>query len=95
VWVTHQPERVFALLKIPAFNIKSPALLLSVINRQHGNNNRTIPFKDRLSQQFFKAKDAFSLVRGRFWNTIVMMFYLNVFYLPTLKDVVAHYKLWN
>ena len=23
------------------------------------------------------------------------MLYLNVFYLPTLKDVVGHYKLWN
>ena len=37
---------------------------------------------------FVKAKDAFS-------NTMLMMFYLNVFYLPTLKDVVGHYKLWN
>ena len=26
---------------------------------------------------------------------MLMMFYLNVFYLPTLKDVVGHYKLWN
>ena len=23
------------------------------------------------------------------------MFYLNVFYLPTLEDFVGHYKLWN
>ena len=44
---------------------------------------------------FVKAKDAFSRVRGRFWNTMLMMFYLNVFYLPTLKDVVGHYKLWS
>ena len=44
---------------------------------------------------FVKAKDAFSRVRGRFWNMMLMMFYLNVFYLPTLKDVVGHYKLWN
>ena len=44
---------------------------------------------------FVKAKDAFSRVRGTFWNTMLMMFYLNVFYLPTLKDVVGHYKLWN
>ena len=44
---------------------------------------------------FVKAKDAFSRVRGRFWNTMLMMFYLNVFYLPTLKDVVGHYKLRN
>ena len=34
-------------------------------------------------------------MRGRFWNMMLMMFYLNVFYLPTLKDVVGHYKLWN
>ena len=26
---------------------------------------------------------------------MLMMFYLNVFYLPTLKDVVGYYKLWN
>ena len=44
---------------------------------------------------FVKGKDAFSRVRGRFWNTMLMMFYLNVFYLPTLKDVVGHYKLQN
>ena len=26
---------------------------------------------------------------------MLMMFYLNVFYLPTLEDVVGHYKLRN
>ena len=26
---------------------------------------------------------------------MLMMFYLNVFYLSTLKDFVGHYKLWN
>jgi len=44
---------------------------------------------------FVKAKDVSSRVQGLFWNTMLMMFYLNVFYLPTLKDVVGHYKLWN
>ena len=44
---------------------------------------------------FVKVKDAFSGVRGRFWNTMLMMFYLNVFYLPTLKQVVGHYKSCN
>ena len=46
---------------------------------------------------FVKAKDAFSRVRGGFWNMMLMMFYLhlNVYYLPTLIDVVGHYKLWN
>ena len=44
---------------------------------------------------FVKAEDNFSCVRGRFWNMMLTMFYLNVFSLPTLKDVVGHYKLWN
>ena len=44
---------------------------------------------------FAKAKDAFSRVRGRFLNTKLMMFDLNVFYLPTLKRVVGHYKSCN
>jgi len=44
---------------------------------------------------FVKAKDLSSLVPGRFWNTMLMMFYLTVFYLPTLKDVVGHFKLSN
>ena len=39
-----------------------------------------------------KAKDAFSRVGDRFWN---MMFYLNLFYLVTLKDAVPYCKLWN
>ena len=41
VWVTPQTETFIVLLKILALN-KSPALRLSVISRQHGNNNRTI-----------------------------------------------------
>ena len=44
---------------------------------------------------FVRAKDAFSRVRGRFWNMILMMFYLNVFYLPTSKQFIGHYKSWN
>ena len=44
---------------------------------------------------FVKAKDAFSRVRGRFWNMMLMMFYLNVFSLSTLKDIVGHYMLWT
>ena len=44
---------------------------------------------------FVKAKDNFSCVRGRVWNMMLVMFYLNVFSLPTLKDVVGHYKSWN
>ena len=44
---------------------------------------------------FVKAKDESSCVRGRFWNMMLMMVYLHVFYLPALKQVVGHYKLWN
>ena len=40
-WATPQTERVIVLSKILALN-KSPALLLSVISRQHGINNRRI-----------------------------------------------------
>ncbi|CAH3030882.1 unnamed protein product [Porites evermanni] len=54
-------------------------------------------YRSRISchNNFVKAKDAFSLVRGRFRNMILTMFYLNVFYLPTLKQVVGRYKSWN
>lgn len=54
-------------------------------------------YRSRISchNNFVKANDAFSLVRGWFWNMILMMFYLNVFYLPTLKQVVGRYKSWN
>ena len=37
---------------------------------------------------FDKAKDALR-VRGQFWNKMLMLFYLNVFYLPLLKDFVG------
>lgn len=36
-----------------------------------------------------------SCLRGRYWNITFMMLYLNVFYLPTLKQVVGQYKMWN
>ena len=44
---------------------------------------------------FLKTKDALSRFTDRFWNIMIMMFYMNVFYLPTLKRVVAKYKIWN
>ena len=44
---------------------------------------------------FVKTKDASSHFKDRFWNVMLMMFYLNVFYLPTLKQVVIQYKMWN
>ena len=48
-------KELFYFKKIIALN-KSLALLFSVISRRHGNNNRTIPVKDRLSQQFCQSQ---------------------------------------
>jgi len=42
-----------------------------------------------------KTKDALARYKDRFWNIMLMMFYLSVFYLPTLKLVVGQYKMWN
>ena len=42
-----------------------------------------------------KTKDILSRFQDRFWNIMLMMFYLSVFYLPTLKQVVGQYKMWN
>ena len=42
---------------------------------------------------FLKTKDALSRFKDRFWNIMLMMFYMNV--LPALKQVVGQYKIWN
>ena len=44
---------------------------------------------------FVKTKDALARFMDHFWNMMLMMFYLNVFYLSTLKQVVGQYKLCN
>ena len=44
---------------------------------------------------FLKTKDASLRFKDRFWNIMLMMFYLSVLYLPTLKQVVRQYKMWN
>ena len=44
---------------------------------------------------FLETKDALSRFKDRFWNIMLMMFYVNVFYSPTLKKVVEQYKIWN
>ena len=41
-----------------------------------------------------KTKDASLHFKDRFWNVMLMM-YLNVFYLLTLKQVAIQYKMWN
>ena len=54
-------------------------------------------FRSRIGSHdnFVKTKDALLHFKDRFWNVMLMMFYLNVFYLPTLKQVVIQYKMWN
>ena len=44
---------------------------------------------------FVKSEDAFTRARWRLWNMMLLMLYLNVFHLSTLKEVFGHYKLWN
>ena len=44
---------------------------------------------------FVKTKDILSRFKDHFWSVMLMMFYLNVFYLPVLKQVVRQYKMWN
>ena len=44
---------------------------------------------------FLKTKDVLTCLKDRFWHTVLMMFYLSVFYLPTFKLVVGQYKMWN
>ena len=49
----------------------------------------------RSHDNFLKIKDVSSRFKDRFWNIMLMTFYLNVFYLLTLKQVVIPYKMLN
>ena len=42
----------------------------------------------RSHDNFVKIKDVSSRFKDRFWNIMLMTFYLNVFYFLTLKQVV-------
>ena len=46
---------------------------------------------------FVKTKDILSRFKEHFCIVMLMMFcmYLNVFYLPVLKQVIGQYKMWN
>nr|XP_058964125.1 uncharacterized protein LOC131790893 [Pocillopora verrucosa] len=44
---------------------------------------------------FVKTKDILSRFNDHFWSLMFVMFYLNVFYLPVLKQVVGQHKMWN
>ena len=54
-------------------------------------------FRSRIGSHdnYIKTKDILSRFKDRFWNIMLTMFYLNVCYLPTLKQVVGQYKMWN
>ena len=47
------------------------------------------------NDNFVKAKDASSRFKDHFWNITLTILYLNVYYLPTLKEIVIHYKMGN
>ena len=66
-----------------------------VRSKWYGNLCWTIPIKNRLSWQFPLKKLCFVAFQGSFLELILMMFYMNVFYLPILKKVVGQYKMWN
>ena len=40
-----------------------------------------------------KTKDILLRFKDHFWSVMLVMFYLNVFYLPVLKQVVGQYKM--
>ena len=44
---------------------------------------------------FVKTKDILSRSNNHFWSLMFVMFYLNIFYLPVLKQVVEQHKMWN
>ncbi|CAH3165363.1 unnamed protein product [Pocillopora meandrina] len=44
---------------------------------------------------FVKTKDILSRLNDHCWSLMFVMFYLNVFYLPVLKQVVGQHKMWN
>ena len=85
VRVTPRTERVIVLSKVLALN-KSPALLsllLSLISRQHGNNNRTIAGQGSVvRQQFWQSQGCYMCASAIVEYDACDV--LNVFYLPTL-----------
>ena len=68
-------------------------LLAASMGKQSNNTGQGSAVTTILS----KPRMLFHGCELRFWNMMLMMFYLhlNVYYLPTLIDVVGHYKLWN
>ena len=49
----------------------------------------------RSHDHFVKTKDTLSRCKDHFLSLMFIMLYLNVFYLPVLKQVVGQHKMWN
>ena len=95
LWVTPQTERVIVLSKILALS-NSLALLLAVISCQHGNNNRTIPVNEWLSQQLCQSQGSFSTRASAILEYDAYDVLLKCVLLANwVKDVVGHSKLWS
>ena len=41
---------------------------------------------------FIKHRELESRLKNEFWNTMLMLFYMNIFYLPTLKRLLIRCK---
>lgn len=44
---------------------------------------------------FIRSKEVQTSLKGQFWNNMLMVIYLSVFYAPTLKHWRKQYKKWN
>ena len=43
-------------------------------------------------KSFIEAQNNLSQLKGKFWNHLVLLFYINVFYLPYLNSQLNKYK---
>ena len=44
---------------------------------------------------FLRRREVAKRLAGTFWNTMLMLFYLNIFYFPTLKQINEKYSKSN
>ena len=48
-----------------------------------------------LHNRYLKAKEYSDCMRGKFWSTLLFLFYMQAIYLPTLKRVVRSWQMNN
>ena len=85
-------------MRVPGPRLKNPSAIPATISSEVSNVGISVEqYRSRVGSHdnFLKTKDALSRFKNRFWNVMLMMLYMNVFYLPTLKQVVGQYKIWN